>query len=195
MLGPARSVRAWGWDLKPDRDDDRRDAVPDRQPGPHRRGGRARRRRRRPAHHELLRRAARRRRRGSIEFHGDDASLALGSFQEFDARGRGRAVRRRRTSRSPSSGRATAAPPGRAAWPRWPARSRRAGRIGRVPSRPPTSWTSSTAPPRRWPTAADRIAIGSTFAPPPLMPWAVGARRVDGRSPPSTRRRRDATRS
>jgi predicted dehydrogenase len=83
ILGPARSVRAWGWELKPDRTT--MDGAPFRigtsdlivaaieldgavmrlttsfyvgQPA------------------KLT---------GGLEFHGDDASLALGNFQEFDA--------------------------------------------------------------------------------------------------------------
>jgi predicted dehydrogenase len=84
MLGPARSVRAWGWDLKPDRmtiegipfrigSPDLIVAAVELESGPIVRltasfyvG--------RPA--KLT---------GSLEFHGDDASLALGSFQDFDA--------------------------------------------------------------------------------------------------------------
>jgi predicted dehydrogenase len=84
IFGPARSVRAWGWDLKPDRvtldGTPFRIASPDLivvalelEDGPVVRltascyvG--------RPA--KLT---------GSLEFHGDDASLALGSFQDFDA--------------------------------------------------------------------------------------------------------------
>ena len=84
MLGPARSVRAWGWDLMPDRvtldGESFRIGSPDLivaaveldggvvlrlttsfYVGPPARG------------------------RGSLEFHGDDASLALGSHQDFDA--------------------------------------------------------------------------------------------------------------
>ncbi len=84
MLGPARSVRAWGWELEPDRttvDGTRfRIGSPDLvvaaielESGPVVRltasfyvG--------RPA--TVIE---------SLEFHGDEASLALGSFQEFDA--------------------------------------------------------------------------------------------------------------
>jgi predicted dehydrogenase len=84
MLGRARSVRAWGWDLKPDRttvdgtpfrigSPDLIVAALELESGPIVRltasfyvG--------RPA--KLT---------GSLEFHGDDGSLALGSFQDFDA--------------------------------------------------------------------------------------------------------------
>lgn len=84
MLGPARVVRAWGWDLLPDRVTI--DGTPFRIGSPdlvvtalELEGGPVVRLTTsfyvgRPA--TLL---------GSIEFHGDDASLALGSFQDFDA--------------------------------------------------------------------------------------------------------------
>lgn len=84
MLGPARSLRAWGWDLMPDRvtvagtpfrigSPDLIVAALELEGGPVVRlttsfyvG--------RPA--KLT---------GTIDFHGDDASLALGSFQDFHA--------------------------------------------------------------------------------------------------------------
>ena len=56
MLGPARSVRAWGWSLLPERTTLDGDAVPDRQPGSDRRRRRARRRRGPAPDRELLRR-------------------------------------------------------------------------------------------------------------------------------------------
>jgi predicted dehydrogenase len=84
MIGPARSVRAWGWYLKPDRvtldgtpyEIGRPDLI--------------------VAAIELEGGAVLRlttsfyvglpaRRRGGLEFHGDDASLSISSFQEFDA--------------------------------------------------------------------------------------------------------------
>jgi predicted dehydrogenase len=84
MLGPARSVRAWGWDLLPDRT--ALDGSSFRIGSPDLivvavdlKGG------------AVLRLTTSfyvgkpARQRGSIEFHGDDASLALGSFQDFDA--------------------------------------------------------------------------------------------------------------
>jgi predicted dehydrogenase len=84
MLGPARSVRAWGWDLQPERtmlDGSRfRIGSPDLivaaielASGP------------------ILRLTASfyvgrpAKQIGSLEFHGDEGSLALGSFQDFDA--------------------------------------------------------------------------------------------------------------
>jgi predicted dehydrogenase len=84
MLGPARSVRAWGWELLPERVT--LDGTPFRIGSPDMivvavelQGG------------AVLRLTTSfyvgspARLRGSIEFHGDDASLALGSFQDFDA--------------------------------------------------------------------------------------------------------------
>ena len=84
MLGPARSVRAWGWELMPERRTI--DGTPFRIGSPdlivtavELDGG------------PVLRlttsfyvgRPAKQ--TGSLEFHGDDGSLALGSFQDFDA--------------------------------------------------------------------------------------------------------------
>ena len=83
MFGPARSVRAWGWDLKPDRVTI--DGAPFRIGSP-----------------DLIVAALElegpvvrltasfyvgrpAKETGSFEFHGDEASLALGSFQDFDA--------------------------------------------------------------------------------------------------------------
>ena len=84
MLGPARSVRAWGWELEPDRVTT--DGTPFRIGRPdlviaavELEGG------------AILRLTASfyvgapARRRGGLEFHGDDASLSIASFQEFDA--------------------------------------------------------------------------------------------------------------
>jgi predicted dehydrogenase len=84
MLGPARSVRAWGWDLKPDRvtvdgtsfrigSPDLIVAAVELESGP------------------VVRLTASfyvgqpAKQTASLEFHGDAASLALGSFQDFDA--------------------------------------------------------------------------------------------------------------
>ena len=84
MLGPARSVRAWGWDLKPDRLTI--DGTPFRIGSPdlvvaalELEGGVVV---RLTASFYVGRPA---KLTGSLEFHGDDASLALGSFQDFDA--------------------------------------------------------------------------------------------------------------
>lgn len=84
MLGPARSVRAWGWDLMPDRT--ALDGSPFRIGSPdliiaavELAGGPVL---RLTASFYVGRPATQ---TGSLEFHGDDASLALGNFQEFDA--------------------------------------------------------------------------------------------------------------
>jgi predicted dehydrogenase len=84
MLGPARSVRAWGWDLKPDRVTV--DGTPFRIGSPdlvlaaiELEGGAVV---RLTASFYVGRPA---KLTGSLDFHGDDASLALGSFQDFDA--------------------------------------------------------------------------------------------------------------
>jgi predicted dehydrogenase len=84
ILGPARSVRAWGWELKPERVTV--DGTPFRIGSPdlivaaiELEGG------------AILRLTASfyvgrpARLTGGLEFHGDDASLAIGSFQDFDA--------------------------------------------------------------------------------------------------------------
>jgi predicted dehydrogenase len=84
MIGPARSVRAWGWELSPDRVT--LDGMPFRIGSPdfivaavELEGG------------AVLRLTASfyvgrpGREHGAMEFHGDTGSLALGSFQEFDA--------------------------------------------------------------------------------------------------------------
>ena len=84
MVGPARMVRAWGWNLQPDRV--AIDGTPFRIGSPdlilaavELEGG------------AVLRLTASFyvgrpvKVRGALEFHGDAASLALGSFQDFDA--------------------------------------------------------------------------------------------------------------
>ena len=84
MLGPARSVRAWGWDLKPDRVTI--DGTPFRIGSPDlivaavelERGPIVR----LTASFYVGRPA---KQTGSLEFHGDEASLAISSFQDFDA--------------------------------------------------------------------------------------------------------------
>ena len=99
----ARSVRAWGWDLLPDRDDDRRRR---------RSGSAARTSSSRPSSSRVARSCGSRasfyvgrpaKLTGSLEFHGDDASLALGSFQDFDATVEIGAVRRELRARRPGS--------------------------------------------------------------------------------------------
>jgi predicted dehydrogenase len=84
MLGPARTVKAWGWELKPDRHTI--DGTPFRIGSPdlivaavELEGGVVV---RLTASFYVGRPASQ---TGSLEFHGDNASLALGSFQDFDA--------------------------------------------------------------------------------------------------------------
>ena len=84
ILGPARAVRAWGWELKPERTT--LDGTPFRIGSPDLT----------LAAIELEGGAIMRlttsfyvgqpaKQTGTVEFHGDDASLALGSFDHFDA--------------------------------------------------------------------------------------------------------------
>ncbi|HEX3428012.1 MAG TPA: Gfo/Idh/MocA family oxidoreductase, partial [Candidatus Limnocylindrales bacterium] len=82
--GPARSVRAWGWDLKPDRTT--LDGARYRIGSPdlivvalELASGRVM----RLTTSFYVGRPAKQ--LGTLEFHGDDASLALGSFSDFDA--------------------------------------------------------------------------------------------------------------
>jgi predicted dehydrogenase len=84
MIGPARAVRAWGWDLLPDRV--ALDGSPFRIGSPdlivaavELEGGAVM---RLTASFWVGRPA---RNRGAMEFHGDAASLSLGSFQDFNA--------------------------------------------------------------------------------------------------------------
>ena len=84
MVGPARSVRAWGWELRPDRV--AIDGSPFRIGSPdfmvaavELEGGAVV---RLTASFYVGRPV---RERGAMEFHGDDASLALSSFERFDA--------------------------------------------------------------------------------------------------------------
>jgi predicted dehydrogenase len=84
MLGPARSVRAWGWRLEPERrtidGGSFRIGSPDLiVAAVELDGGTVV---RLTASFYVGRPA---KLRGSIEFHGDEGSLALGSFQDFDA--------------------------------------------------------------------------------------------------------------
>jgi predicted dehydrogenase len=173
MLGPARSVRAWGWDLKPDRmavdgtpfrigSPDLIVAAVELESGPVVRlttsfyvG--------RPAK-EI----------GSIEFHGDDASLALGSFQDFDA-----------TVEVGPYG-ATFEPvdlvrPGLrgTAWARAVAEMAAAIDEGR-PHRASAEQAAHVveileAAASSMRDGGRRIEISSSVVPPPLMPWAEGA--------------------
>jgi predicted dehydrogenase len=173
MLGPARSVRAWGWDLKPERTT--LDGTPFRigspdlivaaielESGP------------------VLRLTASfyvgrpAREIGTLEFHGDDASLALGSFQDFDA-----------TVELGAYG-GTYQPVGPVrpafhgtAWSRGVAEMAAAIDEGR-PHRASAEQAAHVveileAAAASMSDGGRRIEITSNVVPPPLMPWADGA--------------------
>lgn len=172
MLGPARSVRAWGWELQPDRVTV--DGVPFRIGSPdlivaaiELDGGAVVRLTGsfyvgRPA--KLT---------GSLEFHGDEASLALGSFQDFDA-----------TVEVGAYGQAfKAVPPVRpafrgTAWARGVAEMADAMAEGR-PHRASAEQAAHVvdileAAATSMAAEGRAIEISSTFGAPPLMPWAEG---------------------
>jgi len=172
MLGPARSVRAWGWDLKPDRVTI--DGVPFRigspdlivaavelESGP------------------VLRLTASfyvgrpTRQHGSLEFHGDDASLALSSFQDFDATVEvgtyGASFEPVAPVRPAFHG---------TAWARGVAEMAAAIQEGR-PHRASAEQAAHVveileAAARSMREEGRRIEIASSIVPPPLMPWAEG---------------------
>ena len=170
-LGPARAVRAWGWDLMPNRVT--LDATPFRigspdlivtaielEAGPVVRlttsfyvG--------RPAKET-----------GSLEFHGDDASLALGSFQDFDAAvevgGYGESYAPIALVRPGFRG---------TAWARGVAEMADAIAADR-PHRASAELAAHVvdileAASGSMADGGRRIEIASTFEPPPLMPWAT----------------------
>jgi predicted dehydrogenase len=171
MLGPARSVRAWGWDLKPERttidgtpfrigSPDLVVAAIDLDDG------------------TLLRlttsfyvgRPAKQ--TGTVEFHGDDASLALGSFEKFDATvevgAYGESYEPVALVREPFHG---------TAWARGVADMADAIAEGR-PHRASGEQAAHVVEILEATAAsiADggrRIDISATFSPPPLMPWAI----------------------
>ena len=170
MLGPARSIRAWGWDLKPDRMTI--DGVPFRigspdlivaavelESGP------------------VLRLTASfyvgrpTRQHGSLEFHGDDASLALGSFQDFDATVEVGAYG------APFEPVAPVRPAFHGtAWARGVAEMAAAIEEGR-PHRASAEQAAHVveileAAARSMREEGRRIEIASSMVPPPLMPWA-----------------------
>jgi predicted dehydrogenase len=170
MLGPARSVRAWGWDLMPDRRTV--DGTPFRIGSP-----------------DLIVMAVEladgavlrlttsfyvgrpAKQRGSLEFHGDDASLALGSFQDFDATVE---VGRYGEDFEPVS---HVRPPFRGtAWARGVAEMAGAIAEGR-PHRASAEGAAHVVDilEAAFASMADggrRIEVSSTFEPPALMPWA-----------------------
>ena len=108
---------------------------------------------------------------GSIEFHGDDASLFLGSFQNFDAE----------VELGPFGG--DYAPvelvrpgPARIAWARGVAEMAQAMAEGR-PHRASAEQAAHVveileAAARSVADGGRRVSISSTFSPPPLLSWA-----------------------
>jgi predicted dehydrogenase len=173
MLGRARSVRAWGWDLMPDRVTI--DGTPFRIGSPdlivaaiELDGGAVV---RLTASFYVGRPA---RQTGSLEFHGDDASLELGSFQDFDATvevgAYGEAYEPVALVRPGFRG---------TAWARGVAEMAGAIADGR-PHRASGEQAAHVveileAAATSMADGGRRIEITSTFASPPLMPWAEGA--------------------
>jgi predicted dehydrogenase len=173
MLGAARSVRAWGWDLKPDRTTI--DGTPFRIGSPdlivaaiELEGGAVV---RLTASFYVGRPA---RSTGGLEFHGDDASLALGSFQDFDASvevgAYGKAFEPVAHIRPAFHG---------TAWARGVAEMAAAIDEGR-PHRASGEQAAHVvdileAAAGSMADGGRAIEITSTFASPPLMPWAQGA--------------------
>jgi predicted dehydrogenase len=173
MLGPARSVRAWGWELKPERmtlagapfhigSPDLIVAAVELASGPVVRL---------TASFYVGRPA---KERGSLEFHGDDASLAISSFQVFDATVEvgpfGGEFEPVELVRPPFEG---------TAWARGVAEMAAAIGEGR-PHRASGEQAAHVveileAAARSMADGGREIAITSTIEPPPLMPWAVSA--------------------
>jgi predicted dehydrogenase len=172
ILGPARSVRAWGWELKPDR------MTVDGTPF-------------RIGTSDLIVAAIEldgavmrltssfyvgrpAKLTGGLEFHGDEASLALGNFQDFDATVE---VGRYGESYEPV---APVRPPFRGtAWARGVAEMADAIAEGR-PHRASAEQAAHVV--EILEAVATSIAddgraidITATFSRPPLMPWAAGA--------------------
>ena len=173
MIGRARSVRAWGWELKPDRVTI--DGTPFRIGSPdlivaavELDGGAVM---RLTASFYVGRPA---KLTGSLEFHGDDGSLALGSFQDFDATVEVGAYGKSYEAVAPvrPAFRGTA-------WARGVAEMAAAIGEGR-PHRASAEQAAHVVEILESAAAsmADsgrRIEITSTFASPPLMPWAQAA--------------------
>ena len=178
MLGPARSVSAWGWDLKPDRTT--LDGSAFRIGSPdfivaaiELEGGAVV---RLTATFYVGRPA---RLRGGLEFHGDDGSLALSSFQDFAA-----------TVEVGPYGESYAPVPlvrpgyHGTAWARGVAEMAAAIVEGR-PHRASAEQAAHAvdileAAAASMSDEGRRIGINSTFEPPALMPWAAPA--ADSRS-------------
>jgi predicted dehydrogenase len=172
MLGPARSVRAWGWELEPDRvtigGRPFRIGSPDLiVAGIELEGGAVL---RLTASFYVGRPA---KQTGGLEFHGDDASLALGSFQDFDAT----------VEVGPYAGAYEPVPlvrPGYrgTAWARGVAEMAEAIDAGR-PHRASAEQAAHVVDILEAAAASMReggraIAVSSSFRSPPLMPWGEG---------------------
>jgi predicted dehydrogenase len=173
MVGPARSVRAWGWELLPDRVTTQ--GTPFRIGSPDLvvaaitlEGGAAM----RLTTSFYVGRPAKA--TGGIEFHGDDASLALGNFQDFNAT----------VEVGPFGGTYEPVPHLRPAppaidWARAVAEMASAIDAGR-PHRASAEQAAHVvdiigAAFRSMRDGGRPIEVASTFAPPALMPWAQGA--------------------
>jgi predicted dehydrogenase len=171
MLGPARRISARGWELMPDRltveGRPFRIGSPDLIVATVELEGGA-----------VLRLTASffvgrpARLRGSIEFHGDAASLILGSFQDFDAP----------VELGPSDGEYTPVPlvrpaPPRIAWGRGVAELAEAIEAGR-PHRASAEQAAHVVEILNAAQASIArdgapVEVRSSFDPPPLMPWAA----------------------
>jgi predicted dehydrogenase len=172
ILGPARSVRAWGWELAPDRTtlagEPFRIGTSDLIVAAVELDGAVM---RLTASFYVGRPA---KLTGGLEFHGDDASLALGSFQEFDASVE---VGRYGEDYEP-------VPPARTAfhgtaWARGVADMADAIAEGR-PHRASAEHAAHVVEVLEGVAASIAeggrpVGIGSTFSTPPLMPWAAAA--------------------
>lgn len=172
MVGPARSVRAWGWKLQPERV--AIDGTPFRIGSPdlivaavELEGG------------AVLRLSASfyvgrpAKMRGAMEFHGDAGSLALGNFQDFDAT----------VEAGPYDGDYEPVPYVRppfagTAWARGLADMAAAigeGRPHRASAEQAAHVVDILEAAASSIAAEGRpIAVTSTFVAPPLMPWASG---------------------
>jgi len=110
--------------------------------------------------------------RGSIEFHGDDASLMLGSFQDFDA-----TVEVGDYDGAYEPVRLARAGPSKIAWARGVAEMAEAIEANRPHRASPelaahvVDILDATA--RSMDAGGRRIEITSTFSAPALLPWAV----------------------
>ncbi|MDQ2674918.1 MAG: Gfo/Idh/MocA family oxidoreductase [Chloroflexota bacterium] len=172
ILGPARTVRAWGWELKPERTTTAgttfRIGTADHILAAIELDGAVM---RLTSSFYVGRPATQ---TGSIEFHGDDASLVLGAFQDFDATvevGRyGESYEPITPVRPPVAGTAWArgvADMAEAIVEGRPHRAsaEQAAHVVEILEAVATSMSEGGRP----------IGISSTFARPPLMPWAAGA--------------------